>query len=54
MPLPTLLARPVRALAALAALLVLAGCEANTAPAAQVRTPGAGPTRQLRERGSRA
>src|SRR5262250_425898 len=32
--------RPVRALAALAALLVLAGCEAKTAPAAKSERPG--------------
>src|SRR5262249_29989265 len=31
--------RPVRALAALAALLVLAGCQANTAPAAKSERP---------------
>ena len=47
MSLRILLPRPVRALAALAALLVLAGCEANTAPAPQIRTAGPGPTRQL-------
>src|SRR6516225_8971641 len=34
-----ILPRPVRALAALAALLVLAGCEANTAPAAKSERP---------------
>ena len=34
-----LLPRPLRALAALAALLVLAGCEANTAPAAKSERP---------------
>src|ERR1700745_1028577 len=34
-PLP----RPVRALAALAALLILAGCEANTAPAPKSERP---------------
>ena len=39
MPLPTQLARPVRALAALSALFVLAGCEANTAPAPKSERP---------------
>src|ERR1700748_864783 len=39
MPLPIFLPRPVRALAALAALLVLAGCEANTAPAPKSERP---------------
>src|SRR6516164_4458583 len=34
-----ILPRPVRALVALAALLVLAGCEANTAPAAKSERP---------------
>src|SRR5262249_16607875 len=34
-----ILPRPVRALAALAALFVLAGCEANTAPAAKSERP---------------
>src|SRR5215467_2080268 len=34
-----ILPRPVRALAALAALLVLAGCQANTAPAAKSERP---------------
>src|SRR5262249_56166382 len=34
-----ILPRPVRALAALAALLVLAGCEANTAPAPKFERP---------------
>src|SRR5437667_2796351 len=36
---PILLPRPVRALAALAALLVVAGCEANTAPAPKSERP---------------
>jgi RND family efflux transporter MFP subunit len=36
---PILLRRPVRALAVLAALLVLAGCEANTAPAPKSERP---------------
>src|SRR5215813_8176917 len=36
---PILLPRPVRALAALAALLVLAGCEANTTPAPKSEPP---------------
>ena len=36
---PILLPRPVRALAALAALLVVAGCEANTAPAPKFERP---------------
>src|SRR5262245_61367965 len=39
MPLPSRLPRPVRALAALAALLILAGCEANTAPAPKSERP---------------
>src|SRR5215510_12698401 len=39
MRLPSPLARPVRALAALVALLVLAGCEANTAPAPKSERP---------------
>jgi RND family efflux transporter MFP subunit len=39
MLLPTRLPRLVRALAALAALLVLAGCEANTAPAPKSERP---------------
>src|SRR5499433_1663751 len=34
-----ILPRPVRALAALAALLVVAGCEANTAPAPKSERP---------------
>src|SRR5262249_57224518 len=36
---PILLPRPVRALAALAALLIVAGCEANTAPAPKSERP---------------
>src|SRR5215510_10650880 len=36
---PILLPRPLRALAALAALLVLAGCEANTAPVPKFERP---------------
>src|SRR5262249_59759041 len=36
---PSLRTRPVRALAALAALLVLAGCEANTAAAPTSERP---------------
>jgi len=39
MPLPIPLPRAIRALAALAALLVLAGCEANTAPAPKSERP---------------
>jgi len=39
MPQATLLPRPPPALAALAALLVLAGCEANTAPAPKSERP---------------
>jgi RND family efflux transporter MFP subunit len=38
-PLSRPLPRPVRALAALAALLILAGCEANTAPAPKSERP---------------
>ena len=39
MPPPSLLRRPVRVLVALAALLVLVGCEANTAPAPKSERP---------------
>src|SRR6476646_3802159 len=39
MPLPIFLPRPVRPLAALAVLVVLAGCEANTAPAPKSERP---------------
>src|ERR1044071_7841849 len=39
MPLPIFLPRPVRALAALAVLVVLAGCEANTTPAPKSERP---------------
>src|SRR5262245_54865197 len=39
MPLSSSLPRPVRAFAALAALLVLAGCEANTTPAPKSERP---------------
>src|SRR6516164_5006280 len=39
MSLPTRLPRPVRVPAALAVLLVLAGCEANTAPAPKSERP---------------
>src|SRR5262245_50766131 len=39
MPPASQLPRPIRALAALAALLVLVGCEANTAPAPKSERP---------------
>jgi multidrug efflux system membrane fusion protein len=39
MPRPSPLPRPRRAFVALAALLVLAGCEANTAPAPKSERP---------------